>query len=225
MPKASTYAPDMLPVLSRGKHRNPRRGACFMELASVLAGERWSDHPRCTHPLLAELARLVNDHTPDEHRSALAPLIPSVIETNTPDERVDALIAWRAARTALPLVSAERQNVMAISVRTADRMLSKLDGRSPDDLLPASRETLDQVPVAAEWADRRIADVGFSLNGFRKHAAPNTVRIAVEGIARACMPTPHVVLRELLQGAISDCSPTRRPAVAPPLAAPVTRHR
>ena len=48
--------PALLPVLSRGKHRNPRKGACFMELASYLAGERWSDHPSCTHPLLAALA-------------------------------------------------------------------------------------------------------------------------------------------------------------------------
>ena len=34
-----------------------------MELASYLAGERWSAHPPCTHPLLAALARDVNDHT------------------------------------------------------------------------------------------------------------------------------------------------------------------
>ncbi|WP_344829386.1 hypothetical protein [Nonomuraea dietziae] len=44
---------DHMPILSRGRHRNPRKGACFMELASYLAGERWSDHPACTHPLLA----------------------------------------------------------------------------------------------------------------------------------------------------------------------------
>jgi hypothetical protein len=25
-------APELMPVLSRGKHRNPRRGACFMEM-------------------------------------------------------------------------------------------------------------------------------------------------------------------------------------------------
>jgi hypothetical protein len=58
MLKAQPRLPDMLPVLSRGKHRNPRKGACFMELASYLAGERWSDHPACTHPLLASVARL-----------------------------------------------------------------------------------------------------------------------------------------------------------------------
>jgi hypothetical protein len=63
---SSTSSPDLLPVLSRGKHRNPRRGACFMELASFLAGERWSDHPSCTHPLLAEVARNVNDRPPTQ---------------------------------------------------------------------------------------------------------------------------------------------------------------
>ena len=68
--------PDLVPVLSRGKHRNPRKGACFMELASYLAGERWSDHPRCTHPLLAALARGVNDLTSDAGRAKLAELIP-----------------------------------------------------------------------------------------------------------------------------------------------------
>src|SRR4029079_8896408 len=50
--------PERMPELSRGKHRKPRQGACFMELASFLAGERWTDHPACTHPLLAALARL-----------------------------------------------------------------------------------------------------------------------------------------------------------------------
>jgi hypothetical protein len=39
---------DFLPLLSRGKHRRPGKGACFMEFASHLAGERWSEHPACT---------------------------------------------------------------------------------------------------------------------------------------------------------------------------------
>src|SRR5918994_395653 len=45
--------PVALPILSRGKHRSPRKGACFMEFASLVAGERWSDHPACTHRVLA----------------------------------------------------------------------------------------------------------------------------------------------------------------------------
>jgi hypothetical protein len=72
-------SPELLPVLSRGKHRNPRRGACFMEYASYLAGESWSDHPACTHPALASLARMVNDCISDEARGRLVTLIPTVI--------------------------------------------------------------------------------------------------------------------------------------------------
>ena len=72
----SVHAPDAMPVLSRGKHRSPKKGACFMELASFLAGEAWSDHPTCTHPLLASMARDVNDHVDDYARTRLAPLIP-----------------------------------------------------------------------------------------------------------------------------------------------------
>ena len=121
--------PDSVPMLSQGKHRNPRKGACFMELASVLAGERWSDHPACTHPLLAALARHVNDYTSDAGRRRLAELIPSVIGLTSDDPRVDARIALRCAMTALPVVSAERQRVMAVSVLTADRVLADLDGQ------------------------------------------------------------------------------------------------
>jgi hypothetical protein len=66
-------------LLSRGKYRSPRKGACFMELASLLAGERWSDHPACTHPLLAAVARQVNDYTSDAGRQRLAGLGGKVI--------------------------------------------------------------------------------------------------------------------------------------------------
>ena len=126
---SAAVVPEVVPVLSRGKHRNSRKGACFMEMASYLAGERWSDHPGCTHPLVATVARLVNDYTTDDHRSRLAELIPSVIGLTTTDPRADARIALRCATAALPIASAKRQNVMAVSVLVAERTLAALDGR------------------------------------------------------------------------------------------------
>lgn len=74
--------PAGIPVLDRGRHFHPELGGCFMEIASVLAGERWSDHPRCTHPLLAELARTVNDLVDDEARQRLVVRIPDVVGAN-----------------------------------------------------------------------------------------------------------------------------------------------
>ena len=71
-----------------------------MEYASYLAGEKWSDHPACTHPLLAELARQVNDFTSDDARQALVELVPDMIGLTGSDLRIDLRIALRAARTA-----------------------------------------------------------------------------------------------------------------------------
>jgi hypothetical protein len=198
--------PELLPMLSRGKHRSPRRGACFMELASFLAGERWSDHPACTHPLLAAVARHVNDHTSDSGRSRLAELIPSVIGLTGDDLHIDARIALRCATMALPVVAAERQRVMAVSVLACERVLADLDGRPLGDLPSESRSALADVPHIAEWAFRFTSGVGISVKRFRRQAAPSIVHNAVEGIAQACVPEPDRILRDLLVQAIDECA-------------------
>jgi hypothetical protein len=68
-----THLPDGLPVLARGKHLAPEDGVCVMEYVSILAGERFSDRPRCTDPGLALLAQMVNDAVSDAGRHLLAP--------------------------------------------------------------------------------------------------------------------------------------------------------
>jgi hypothetical protein len=198
--------PDLYPILSPGKHRNPRTGACFMELASLLAGERWSDHPACTHPLLAAVARYVNDHTSDAGRQRLADLIPAVIGLTGEDLHIDARIALRSATMALPVVAAERQRILAVSVLTCERVLADLDGRAPGSLQQHSRSALADVPHAAEWADRFTNGVRPSNKGFRRQAAPTIVQDAVEGIAHACVPDPDGMLRDLLVQAIEVCA-------------------
>ncbi|MDQ3627616.1 MAG: hypothetical protein M3419_02135 [Actinomycetota bacterium] len=211
---ASSYgSPTLLPVLSRGRHRNARKGACFMEMASYLAGERWSDRPRCTHPLLAQVARSVNDHTSDAHRSELAPLIPSVIGVNSDDARLDANIVRRCAQAALPVVSAERQNTMAVSLLTAEAVLNRLSGSPPGQLSQSSRWALEQTPLAAKRARQLVDEIGVSVSGFRRHAAQYCVQVAVRGIAEACVPDPDQRLRDLLAAVIEDCAPvTGQPA-------------
>ncbi len=197
--------PQLLPVLSRGKHRSPRKGACFMEFASLLAGERWSDHPACTHPLLAAVARHVNDYTSDAARSRLADLIPSVIGLTGDDLRIDARIALRCATMALPMVASERQRVMAVSVLACERVLADLDGRPLGDLEGQSRTALARTPHAAAWAGRFTSGVRPSAKRFRRSAAPAIVRDAVEGLAQGCVTDPDEPLRELLVRAIHEC--------------------
>jgi hypothetical protein len=206
--------PALLPTLSRGKHRNPRKGACFMEFASLLAGERWSDHPACTHPLLAAVARHVNDYTSDAGRSRLVELIPSVIGLTGEDLRIDARIALGSARLALPVAAAERQRVLAVAVLSCERVLAELDGRPAGELEEESRSALALAPLAAGWAARFTSTaptVAPSAKHFRQQAAPTIVRTAALGIAQACVPDPDGMLRDLLVQAIDACAAwTRR---------------
>ena len=204
-PSVPPATPDGLPVLSRGKHRNPRKGACFMELASYLAGEPWSDHPVCTHPLLAALARDVNDSVSDDARRRLAPHIPAVIGLNTEDPRAYAWIAREAALTAVPLVAFERRGVAAVGLLRSERMLGALEWLPADHLDPRTRAALDDVPHARDWAAGFTA-LGFGGPGsFAKRSAPSIVHSAVSGIAAAAVPSADEVLVGLLGSTVARC--------------------
>jgi len=183
-----------------------------MEFASYLAGERWSDHPSCTHPLLARLARLINDYTSDAERPRLVGLVPSVVGLTSDDVRVDLRIALRAALTALPVVAEERQRSMAVTVVVVNRLLAELDGRASDHLEDASARVLAQVPLAARWAQEQAAAMPVTLRGFRRRGAPAAVLFAVDGIAKSCVEDPDGLLRDLLAAAIDDCALAVGPA-------------
>jgi hypothetical protein len=76
--------PDHLPRLDRGAHRQDDGQVCAMEAAAWLAGERWSDHPKSVHQVIAQVARTVNDQVSDDIRQALWPLILASLDTARP---------------------------------------------------------------------------------------------------------------------------------------------
>lgn len=86
--------------LRRYTHLAPADGMCLMEYVSVLAGDRFTDEPRCTGTLLAALARAVNDTMSDEGRSRLIGLAPSLAQAggSDPPEVVDRIeyLCWEA---------------------------------------------------------------------------------------------------------------------------------
>lgn len=57
--------------LRRGRHRSAEDGACVMELASMIAGEPFSDHPQCVSPVIGALLRAYNDLSGDDRRQDL----------------------------------------------------------------------------------------------------------------------------------------------------------
>ena len=198
--------PDIMPVLSRGKHRTPKSGGCFMEFASYLAGESWSDHPTCTHPVLASLARMVNDCSSDDARSRLALLIPSVIGLTGSDKRIEIAVALRAGCEALPVASMERQRALAVGVLTCERNAFVLDPEFAAQVRPLVRAALDEARDADRWATDFIGSVhSWTHTKFTPRTADTIIRVAVQGIGEACITDPDARLYALLDHAINDC--------------------
>lgn len=96
-------APDALPLLGRGSHRRPSEGSCLMEYVSVLAGTHFTDRPRCTHPLVARLARMVNDTVDDSARHRLIRIAPELLGTRTRDARLVSLVLGHLAVAGLEI--------------------------------------------------------------------------------------------------------------------------
>ena len=206
----SSSVPEGVPVLSPGRHRSPRRGACFMEFASFLAGERWSDHPSCTHPLLAQLARQVNDNVGDDGRQRLVPLIPSVVGLRG-DEDTWLRLPVRVAAAAMLDVPEETQRVLAAGLISAERLCAD----AGPDLAATGREAraaLDLVPAAIAWVEQLGIASRISTQAFADRCASTMVRRAAAGIVMAGAPDRDVRLRRLLEVAIATCREGEVPA-------------
>src|SRR5438128_1766407 len=94
--------------LERGNHASLKEGACVMELVSYLANEPWSDHPKCTCPMLTGYAIALNDRFTNEHRQRLKPFISALIGTSTHDNNLKIarvrLLRWRFVTATYPAI-------------------------------------------------------------------------------------------------------------------------
>lgn len=212
----SSSLPAGIPVLKRGRHRTPRRGACFMELASVLGGERWSDHPSCTHPLLGELGRQVNDLTSDADRQQLALLVPSVVGRRGDDQTWLTVAVAVAARAILD-VPEGTQRVLSGGLLQAEQLCADAE----PDLAATRREAraaLELVPGAVAWVERLGIRKQIGAKTFAKHCAPTMVRCAVDGIVASGSPDRDRRLRALLVAGIAACPAPDRVDATPAIA-------
>jgi hypothetical protein len=86
--------------LSKGKHTSPEDGACVMELASMLAGEQFSDHPASVCPVIGSFLRAYNDSVDDSRRQDLYAYASRVVGTRGSAEvqraRAERLLQWGA---------------------------------------------------------------------------------------------------------------------------------
>jgi hypothetical protein len=180
-----------------------------MEFASFLAGEKWSDHPACTHPLLAQVARRVNDLIGDEGRQQLVSLIPLVVGRRG-DDRTWLTLPVAVAAASILDVPEPTQRVLAGGLLSARHLCADAD---PDDA-ETSRQVdaaLELVPGAVAWVERLRVSSRISPRIFTRRCAPTMIRCAVDGIDATGAPDRDARFRALLETAISACAaPTER---------------
>ena len=87
--------------LSRGRHSSPEHGACVMELASMLAGEAFTDHPRSVSRPIASFLRGYNDLLDDQRRTDLyrfaAQTVGTASSPTVENARIERMLAWADA--------------------------------------------------------------------------------------------------------------------------------
>ena len=71
--------------LSSGSHEDFEKGMCVMEATAYVAGEPWSDHPKCACPVITSFMIAWNDNLPSdaERDRLLKPLIPDIVGTKS----------------------------------------------------------------------------------------------------------------------------------------------
>jgi hypothetical protein len=100
-PEMATYQTARL---GPGRHDGPGAIVCIMELAAMLSGERFSDHPVSVCPVIGSLLRAYNDNLDDRRRQDLYRYAAEAVFTRAdfPLQRRRAQIAieWARARYA-----------------------------------------------------------------------------------------------------------------------------
>jgi hypothetical protein len=87
--------------LTPGRHASPGDGACVVELASVIAHEKFSDRPVCVCPAIAAFLRGWNDRAAYADRQRLVPYAERIVGTRESRrltrERRDMCLEWAGA--------------------------------------------------------------------------------------------------------------------------------
>lgn len=199
-----TRIPDALPFLSPGRHRRRRHGVCLMEYTSIIAGEHFSDHPRCTDPALAAVARAVNDYSSDAARQRLAVLASELSVARRTDPTVGYVVARRCLLTALPYSTHPRRRVLSVGLLGLDRASRDMSRGWRPDFVDVDTE-LGLMPYDGELAAASafLAAERVTPREYVRRGLPLAIETAVATIAQEATDADDV-LHTLLEDCLYD---------------------
>lgn len=141
--------------LQNGGHQPSEKEFCVMEAVAYVAGEPWSDEPKCVARPLSRFFVSLNDTLDDETRQLLKPLIPRLVGTGN---GLETQVRWAFT---LADFSTRFAAPMALERAAEGLRAAKVPGDHAEKLLEAARSLRALQPVVdAASADsaRRAAD-------------------------------------------------------------------
>lgn len=199
--------PTALPILAAGRHRSPRHGACLMEYTSVLAGERFSDSPHCTDPVLAAVARAVNDYSSDASRQRIAPFAGDLTTAHGAGDDIQRGIVRRCLLTALRYADGSRRQVLLVALLGLDRAARGETQGWDDSMLSLDTElALLRCDKGFAAAAAYVAPLSIPTREHARRASAVSVEMAVATIAEAVddRSAADDALFDLLQQCMDD---------------------
>jgi hypothetical protein len=145
--------------LRRGRHSSPEQGACVVELASMLAGEPFSDHPKTVCPVIAAYMRALNDGLGDLERQELYGYAAAIVRTRA-SRRLRRARARACARWSAELGAISPFRARTLGLWGSSRALGSLCANAS-----LTVKSNDSLPLA-------LADALIEMGGSRKPAQP-----------------------------------------------------
>jgi hypothetical protein len=162
--------------LSGGRHSSPDEGMCVAELASLLAGEPFTDRPASVSRVIASFLRAYNDRVDSVRRQDLLPYAAHVVGTraglDTERRRAARCMTWAV-------------DVLGLRIsRTRPRLRRLAHGLPSGSLLSceaAARWVALKVPLREDAAHRRVLALLDELVAIGPASAPSSVALASAG--------------------------------------------
>jgi hypothetical protein len=168
--------------LTKGKHSSPQHGVCVMELASMLAGEPFTDQPSSVSRSLAAFLRMYNDTVDDRRRQDLYAYASTAVGTARSElaehDRIERLEAWteemwerRPHRALLRRITRRWIHNKQIDPESAARGAIRAIGRITDERHARALALVDELIDMGAPSDRLLAVVDLQASSARRSAA------------------------------------------------------
>jgi hypothetical protein len=143
-------------VLEFGSHESPEVGMCVMEAVAYVAGEEFSDRPKCASETIAAFMRAWNDSLNDEQRQMLRPYIRRLVGTAAGKE-AEAERAWLAIDWYVRVFTPTWLEVAGLhdhaeTLRTLNRLTTDAELNAADGKLSAARSAAESAAESAAWS-------------------------------------------------------------------------